>query len=381
MKVVFSALPAYGHIFPLVPLALAARDAGHDVLFATGADFRSVLGRSGLSTVQVGRPRLRVTMTSIEGLSVAGDDITPERALDRAGWVYGSDIPRLIVRELEPVLADFKPDLVLHDPGNLGAGLAARIAGVPAMTHAYGLAPRGALTSAVERYLSEYAGELGITLPTDYPSTLGNLTVDICPPSLQRPDFLALDRRVPLRPVAFADSDPTEVSDVAGPVVYVTLGTIYGAADLLRSVIAGLARHRLPVLVATGPSVDPAELGPLPDSVTVRTWVPQAALWPRIEIAVHHGGSGTVLGALAHGVRQLIIPQAADQPANARAIAQAGAGLFLRPADVTADSVAANVAQLLEDPSFQESTSRLREEIARMPSPADVAVRLPDLIS
>jgi UDP:flavonoid glycosyltransferase YjiC (YdhE family) len=47
VEVLFSALPAYGHIFPLVPLALAVQNAGHDVLFATGADFEPVLRRRG----------------------------------------------------------------------------------------------------------------------------------------------------------------------------------------------------------------------------------------------------------------------------------------------------------------------------------------------
>ena len=39
MKVVFAALGAYGHLFPMLPLALACRDAGHDVVVATGAPF------------------------------------------------------------------------------------------------------------------------------------------------------------------------------------------------------------------------------------------------------------------------------------------------------------------------------------------------------
>ncbi len=39
MKVVFAALGAYGHLFPMLPLALACQDAGHDVVVATGAPF------------------------------------------------------------------------------------------------------------------------------------------------------------------------------------------------------------------------------------------------------------------------------------------------------------------------------------------------------
>ncbi|HET6500507.1 MAG TPA: glycosyltransferase [Amycolatopsis sp.] len=382
MKIVFSALPFYGHIFPLIPFAKAARNAGHDVLFATGADFDSVLRRAGLDPVAVGKPRLDVSLTTIDGLRVAGDDLTPEQALARAGRVYGDDLPRQFVADLGPVLEDFKPDLLLHDPGNPGAGLAAELAGVPAMVHAYGRAPRGALTTAVEHYLAEYAAELGVSLPAEYASTLGNPTVDICPPSLQRADFLALGKRFALRPVAFAEADdvPPFVRH-GGRLGYVTLGTIYGAVDLLRRVIDGLVRLGLRVLVATGPSVDPAELGELPASVSIERWVPQAKLWPCVDVAVHHGGSGTMLGALAHGVRQLIVPQAADQPTNARTVAEAGAGLALSPAEVTADAVAEKVNLIMTADSFQEAAHRLRREIEQMPSPADLAARLPDLLS
>jgi MGT family glycosyltransferase len=137
------------------------------------------------------------------------------------------------------------------------------------------------------------------------------------------------------------------------------------------------------VLCASGstPSVDPAELGPLPDSVSIEWWVPQAALWPFVEVAVHHGGSGTVLGALAHGVPQLIIPQAADQPTNARVVAQAGAGHLLAPENVTADAVAENVRSIVSDESVHDAVQRLRREIEHMPSPAEVAAQLPDLFT
>ena len=39
MKILFSTRPAYGHVYPLMPLALAAREAGHDVRFATTGQF------------------------------------------------------------------------------------------------------------------------------------------------------------------------------------------------------------------------------------------------------------------------------------------------------------------------------------------------------
>ena len=49
MKILFSTRPAYGHVYPLMPLALAAREAGHDVRFATTGQFLDKLDALGLS--------------------------------------------------------------------------------------------------------------------------------------------------------------------------------------------------------------------------------------------------------------------------------------------------------------------------------------------
>jgi UDP:flavonoid glycosyltransferase YjiC (YdhE family) len=36
MRVLFASLALVGHAYPLIPLAIAARDAGHEVHFAAG---------------------------------------------------------------------------------------------------------------------------------------------------------------------------------------------------------------------------------------------------------------------------------------------------------------------------------------------------------
>ena len=48
MKIVVASIPAYGHLYPLMPLALACADAGHDVTIAVGPPF---LDRLPLPTV------------------------------------------------------------------------------------------------------------------------------------------------------------------------------------------------------------------------------------------------------------------------------------------------------------------------------------------
>ncbi len=319
MRVLFASLASVGHTYPMVPLAVAAREAGHDVRWAAGEHVHAPLAANGLR---------------------------PFRPADSFYEIYAED--------LEPELARLRPDLVVHEWGLPGAAVAARRAGIPSLWHGFGrMIPAG----------------IGLELPTEPP---GLPHLDICPPSLQDKDFVATAERIELRPVPFAE--PVGWDGRRGSLIYLTLGTAFGTAELLTTAIEGLAALGRHVVVATGR----VELGAVPDNVTVRNWVPQATLLPHVDVVVHHGGSGTTLGALAAGVPQLVLPQGADQFANAEALAAASAGLCLLPEELTATAVAEHTRTLLRaDSGHRDAARTIAEEIARMPAPADVARQLP----
>jgi len=69
---------------------------------------------------------------------------------------------------------------------------------------------------------------------------LGDPDVDICPPSLQAPRFLATVARVPLRPVAFAPPGELAawVAEDGPPLVYLTMGTAFGNPRVMTRAIA-----------------------------------------------------------------------------------------------------------------------------------------------
>lgn len=54
MCVPFTTLPAYGHFYPLIPLARELLAHGHEVLVATAKRFCPVVEASGLPAVQAG---------------------------------------------------------------------------------------------------------------------------------------------------------------------------------------------------------------------------------------------------------------------------------------------------------------------------------------
>jgi UDP:flavonoid glycosyltransferase YjiC (YdhE family) len=154
----------------------------------------------------------------------------------------------------------------------------------------------------------------------------------------------------------------------------------FGTPELLAMAIEGLARLDARVVVAAG-RVGLDQLGDVPDNVTVQAWVPQAHLLPHVDAVVHHGGSGTTLGALSVGAPQLLLPQGADQFANTDAVSAAGAGLHLLPEELSANAVAEHTHTLLPHhghAGHRDAARAIAEEIARMPSPDQVARRLPE---
>jgi UDP:flavonoid glycosyltransferase YjiC (YdhE family) len=327
MRVLFASLASVGHTYPLIPLAIAVRDAGHEVYFAAGEEVHAPLAANGLR---------------------------PFRPADSFYEVYAED--------LAPELERLRPDLVVHEWGLPGAAVAAARAGIPGIWHGFG------------RMFGE---GIGLELPTRNAEASGRPHLDICPPSLQDKAFLAGEDRIELRPVRYSPPGALPAWDRTRPLVYLSLGTAFGTPETLATAIAGLARLDASVVVAAG-RVRPDELGDVPDNVTVRAWVPQADLLPHVDVVVHHGGSGTTLGALTVGAPQLLLPQGADHFANAGAVTAAGAALRLLPAELTADAVAEQTGTLMWHGGHREAARAIADEIARMPSPDDVAARLAD---
>ncbi len=378
---IFTSLVSHGHLYPLLPLAAAARDAGHEVVFATGDDMLTVVEKAGLAVESAGLG-MHEAMASVLGPGVRpnASDGPPESFYPVIGQVFGNVLPRRFVADLTPLLERFRPDLVVYESGNAGGAIAARLAGVPAIGHGFGRFSPGGITDAIHGRLAEFAAEVGFE--GVYLPSFGDPVVDICPESVQEPDFVAEANRIPLRPVGWAEPGDLPAGvvgrDKSRPLIYLTLGTAFGDEDVVKRAIGGLARLDGDVILAAGPTVDPAALGELPGNVRVEVWVPQVDLLPHVDLVVHHGGSGTTLGAFGAGLPQLVLPQGADQFTNAEAVVTAGVGRRLTGADVVEDVIFEQARKLLTDETVLGAARKLADEVAAMPSPAEVAQRLPE---
>jgi len=155
--------------------------------------------------------------------------------------------------------------------------------------------------------------------------------------------------------------------------VYFTLGTEFNveSGDLFGRVLAGLGQLPLDVIVTVGRQLRPADLGTQPANVHVTSYVPQASLLPRVCAVVSHAGSGSVAGALAFGLPQVLLPLGADQPLNAARCEALGCGIVLDPLTVTPGEVRDAVRQVLGEEQFRRAAGRLRAEILALPPAAE----------
>jgi UDP:flavonoid glycosyltransferase YjiC (YdhE family) len=115
--------------------------------------------------------------------------------------------------------------------------------------------------------------------------------------------------------------------------------------------------------------------------------VAQDAVAPHLAAMVCHGGYGSTLGALRHGVPLVVLPLfSTDQWANAAAVARAGAGIALDAERATRRVVAlpnaATLARLrpavervLGEPSHRREAQRIGAA-ARALAPVDAAVEV-----
>ena len=357
-----------------MPLALAAREAGHDVTFATTGHFLDTLRSIGFPTHNVG-----LTIDQARDRVVAGlpGDAMPKCEDGRPDLEFGARmfidvLARHTAQDLSLLLDPVKPDIVIYEQMEFGAAIAAHAAGIPAVCHSLSpQMPNEVLKMLSHGRLDRVWAAFGHGTPTLDVFT-GDMYLDIFPECLQQSSFLDDPARVRMRPIPFAEPHarvPAWVGTTGRPLIYLTLGTVVAMDEGSRPAIDGLGTLDADVLFALG-SAAGTGLGSIPGNVRIEPFVNQAALWPAVDLVVHHGGSGTLLGALAHGTPQLLTPKGADQFFNADVMAAMDMAHVLEPRQVTPLAVAKLAKMSLAQ--HRPAVDEVRDEIAAMPHPADV---------
>ncbi|MFG2077353.1 macrolide family glycosyltransferase [Nonomuraea maritima] len=366
--IAFLNIPMHGHVNPTLPVVAELVRRGHSVVCHTSSAFAKGIEATG-ATVR---------------LHPGGDAPLPDPPVP---FTMLDGLTRAAVGLLPAVLADLRrvrPDLVVHGAACPWGAVAAEELGVPAAalftTFAFNrhapsptraswdllasaaVRPRHAVSYVRSQWrLHRRYHASGLPL-LDLLNVREPLNVVFTSRAFQ-PDAGAFDAtyRFVGPSLGARPLDPTFPLDrLRSPVLYASLGTVFTAEPgLLRAFAAALAPLAGTVVIATG-QTDPAALGPLPDNVLARRFVPQPEVLARAALFVTHGGMNSVNEALYAGVPMLVIPQGADQPVVARRVVELGAGLSIRTEDAAEGPVRALAGRLLGEPGFLAAARALQ---------------------
>ncbi len=370
------------------PLAAALQRLAHAVGWVTAPDALPGLTGQGLAlfsagpTFEVSRRQFRESHPEVWALR--GERLSAQTF----PGLFGDTLAPAMLEDIGVAVDLWQPDLIVLEPAALAAPLVCQLRGVPYATHGYGLpVPSVYLQAAMRRFGRQWEMR-GLTVPADG-GLYRHLYIDIGPasllPDLERPGIATLALNPYANTATAGGGLPEDLqasfTDPDRPRVYLTFGTIFNRAPALAEAAAALVDQGAEVVVTIGPDGDPCRWGPSSPQLHVRRFVPQASLLPHCDAVVSHGGAGTVLGAAAHGLPQLVLPQAADHFRNARALAAASAGIAVAPESQTGDIIRSQAARLLASADHAAGAARLAREMKAMPGPDKVARSIEALVS
>jgi UDP:flavonoid glycosyltransferase YjiC (YdhE family) len=375
MRLLLCSTGLAGHFNPLVPFIDAARDRGDEVLVVVPPSLATEVQALGV-THYLSDPPDPTKSRDLWRRAARLPHAQAARLLD--GEFFGRLSTEAMLATVDAACDAFRPDLIIREPCAYAGAVVAQRRSIEHAQVAISTARTewsviGLVASTLEDFepgmekvlrQTRYISRLPVSLdPSPFPHTLR-----------YRED------------VAADVEEPGRWAEGAGPLIYLTFGSVAGglatAHSAFRLAIQALEGLDARVLVTTGKSFNRLLLGELPANVVVESWVPQASIFPFASMVLCHGGSGTTYGALAAGLPIVFVPMFADQRTNARLIAVAGAGIVvevgsrsepgfraIEAADVP--RIRAAVIEVLAKSSYPIAAQVIAEEIASTGSARD----------
>ncbi len=369
LRLVLGAFGDPGHAFPMIALARALVDRGHDVHLQTWKRWQRAVQAEGMTFLAA--PEYHVFPTRSRPLK-------PYEAAVRAA------------REMAPQVAELAPDAVVADILTLGPALAGELAGRPVATlipHVHPVSAEGfpiyslgariprtapgrrlwrSLEGLPRRGLEQGRDELNETrrrlglpgLPHLHGGISTQLALVATFPQLEYPRRWPSHVRVvgPLMwepPAAAVELPPGE-----DPLVLVAPSTSQDPYHrLVEAALRGLSGAPVRVLATlNGP---PARPLPVPGNARLVDWLSYSRTMPHCDVVVCHAGHGTVMRALSHGCAVVACPAAGDMNENAARIDWAGVGVRLPARFVAPRPLRLAVLRALGDPSLKARAGQL----------------------
>lgn len=361
MRILVTTVPACGHFFPTVALAWALRGAGHQVLVAGPRELAREARTAGLASTIVGDKTANEMWAGSPNNGALAD--------------FGVTVAEQTTMPLVSLAGSWRPDLVIADPMDIPGPLIAAVHDIPLVCHRWGLQfPDHLLyvTDSVRCRISLLHARFGLDV-----GRTPDVVIDNCPQSLRQVES-ASSLHMRYVPYCGAGVAPPWVFEQrARPRVAMSMGSVPLAAGVDGLRIASDALADLPVdVVITGAGSRSSALGEVPANARVVGWLPHDQLLPTCDLVLHHGGAGSSMVSLTHGLPQLVLPQMGDQFSNADQLVRRGVARKVDLTERSTESVRHAVEELLAERTYRRNAQEVRAEIATMPRPIDVVAGL-----
>lgn len=370
MRILFTFAGGTGHLDPLVPVARAIKAAGHAAVFAARPWMVPKVEALGFAALPAGSDE---GLTPVRRPLLALDAEREERDM-REG--FARHIARERAVDLIAIAADWRPDVIVWEETDFAAPVVAERLDLPHAAVIVIAAGTFVRTGLVAEPLNELRAQYGLPPDPELVMLHRNLVLSPIPPGFRDPTSPLPTTAHEFRPFSLGRSTPEGGPPWPGrladaPTVYFTLGTVFNmeSGDLFSRILSGLQELPVNLVVTVGRDLDPLELGPQPANVHIERFIPQSVVLPHCDLVVSHGGSGSVVGALAHGLPMLLAPMGADQPSNAARCEALGIGRVLDVITAKPAEVRDAAALLLADPTYRSAAERIREKFAALPGP------------
>lgn len=414
-----------GHLYPLIAIANALRDRGHECAVYTGKRQGPAVTGEGLTHfpfVSVDEERVEKILFSPERAS-SHPSGNFEFARIMREWMLDT-VPGQ-VNDLEGIIAQWKPDVIVSDPcfwagllvlqEKLGIPVAvgsffpgAMIPGPDAPPFGLGLpSPKTfrtrLLSAAVSFGQSIVAGGFRkrateiraayglapLTVPVLTHAATAKLYLLPCSPEFDynRSDLPPCVRYVgPFtwnKPSNLTNPDWLDQLGHERPWVHATEGTVHISDPIvLRSTAQGLSGLPMEVILTTGGNRRPEDMnfGPLASNIRIANWISHSDLLPKTDVMITTGGAGSVMAALKAAVPLILVPTEWDKPEIAQRLVETGAGIRISPGKCNPATVRAAVQRVLSDRSFKDNALRLSKIFAGYGGAAQAAQLLEEIV-
>ncbi|MGH3830836.1 MAG: glycosyltransferase [Pseudonocardiaceae bacterium] len=370
-RFLFVVPPLVGHTMPTVAVGAELASRGHQVAWAAHTDTVGPLLPSGTRLIHVEADIDGQTPAQLQQRWQSLRRVAAFRFLWRDFLI---PLANSMVPGVAAAVDTFRPDVLVVDQQALAGALVARQRGLKWATSASTsseltdqFATMPTLEAWVHQLQTEFQRGFAVSEPVDLRFS-DHLVLVFTTEALVGPlgafpgHYAFVGPSIGAR--ASTPAFPWDWLDPDRQHMLVSLGTVNteaGARFFAAAVeaVTPLA-HRLQVILVAPPDM----VGPVPDHVLVRDFVPLLDLLPHLDAMVCHAGHNMVCEALAHSVPLVVAPIRDQQPVVAGQVVDAGAGIRVHFGRVGATELRNVITTVLDDPSYRAAARRVQTSFA-----------------